>query len=74
MLYCREVNEILYSNLQDKYDNLPIKVQESLKKQVCNKCDHKLPDMGKIHYIILFSNKLLWWHDNCVTFRRKKHG
>ena len=73
MLYCQEVNEILYNKLQDRYDSLPTEVKNTLKSKPCNKCDKELPNQGKVHYVVLSNGKVMWWHDECVTFRRKKH-
>lgn len=71
MIYCQEVNDNLYNNLPDRYDSLPLDLKTTLKHKKCNKCDKDLPKEGKIHYVILTNGKLLWWHDDCVTFRRK---
>jgi len=71
MIYCEEVNENLYNNIPDRFDRLSTHIQNYLKNHKCNKCGGNLPPNGDIHYVVL-SKKVMWWHDHCVTYTRKK--
>ena len=72
MIYCQEVNDNLYDNIPDRYDSLPIEMKTALRKKVCNKCNKELSSEGKIHYVVLSNGKVMWWHNYCVLYRRKK--
>jgi hypothetical protein len=66
------VNNDIYENAQDRYDELSQKVQKGLRNKLCNRCDSKLELKGKIHYIVFSNKKVLWWHEGCPM--NKKHG